>query len=93
MDSKKILLAFLGGIAVGAIAGILLAPDKGSNTRKAFQGVAEDLSEAMESGLHDAMDKVKSRYADVIARGEEMVEEVLSGLHQKEEPGTNGKPA
>lgn len=34
MNSSKIALGVLSGIAAGAIAGIFLAPDKGSKTRK-----------------------------------------------------------
>ncbi len=33
MKSINYLLAFLGGAAVGAAAGILLAPEKGADTR------------------------------------------------------------
>lgn len=33
MRSTSILLAFLGGAAVGAAAGILFAPEKGDETR------------------------------------------------------------
>ena len=34
MANTKTLLGFLAGAAVGALAGILLAPDKGSETSK-----------------------------------------------------------
>lgn len=34
-------MAFLGGIALGAIAGILLAPDKGTETRKKLMEALE----------------------------------------------------
>lgn len=33
MKSINYLLAFIGGAAVGAAAGLLLAPEKGENTR------------------------------------------------------------
>ncbi len=34
--------AFLGGAAAGAIIGILVAPDKGSNTREKISGTVND---------------------------------------------------
>jgi gas vesicle protein len=53
-DSFKTMLAFIGGAAAGAAIGILLAPDKGSETRKKILSKAKDLGD----GLTDAaMDK------------------------------------
>jgi gas vesicle protein len=74
MNGSKVILAFIGGIAVGAIAGILLAPDKGSNTRKAISDMAEDLTDAVGDSLHNALDKVKEKYAGVVEEGEKFVE-------------------
>ncbi|MFM2136349.1 MAG: hypothetical protein RL021_1749 [Bacteroidota bacterium] len=33
-NNGRVLLALLGGVAIGAVLGILLAPDKGTETRK-----------------------------------------------------------
>ena len=34
MKNSDVVVGILGGLAVGAILGILFAPDKGSNTRR-----------------------------------------------------------
>ncbi|WP_072052943.1 CsbD family protein [Hymenobacter terrenus] len=43
-NAGKILLAALAGAGAGIIAGMLLAPDKGSTTRESWKGVASKYS-------------------------------------------------
>lgn len=47
MKNNQVILGVLGGLAAGALLGILFAPDKGSNTRKMLldkgEGYADDL--------------------------------------------------
>ncbi len=64
-DTKKILIAVAAGLAVGAIAGILLAPDKGSNTRKKIIDEGQNLADAVkekfkacEGKCHDVKEAV-----------------------------------
>ncbi len=42
MRTGKVLLGILAGLATGALAGILFAPDKGSKTRKQIKDKADD---------------------------------------------------
>ncbi len=42
-NTTKILLAIIAGAAAGIAIGVLLAPDKGSETRKKIKEKAEDL--------------------------------------------------
>ena len=46
-NNGKMMLALLGGAAVGATLGILFAPDKGSVTRKKLIDSAGDLAETL----------------------------------------------
>ena len=54
MSTGKVVLGTLAGLAIGAIAGILFAPEKGSVTRK----------QIMDKG-DDYVDKVKSKYDEI----------------------------
>lgn len=63
MSNSKTVLGFVAGAAVGALAGILLAPDKGANTRKKIAGKAGDVSESLKSSFDDFMDGLKKAYS------------------------------
>ena len=63
MSSSKILVGFLAGAAVGALAGILFAPDKGSNTRKKIATKSGDITDSVKSSFNDFIDGVKETYS------------------------------
>jgi len=65
MSSSKVLLGFVAGAAVGALAGILFAPDKGSNTRKKIVTKTGDVADSVKNSFNDFIDGVKEAYAGV----------------------------
>ncbi len=54
-SNSKVLLALLGGVAVGAVIGLLFAPDKGSETRKKVADAAKDFSEKAKEKVKEGM--------------------------------------
>lgn len=60
----QVLFAFLGGVVVGGIAALLLAPDSGEETRKK---IAKILQEEQDR-IKDAIDSVKDKAEDKIAQ-------------------------
>lgn len=61
MDNRvKILLGFAAGAAAGAIAGILLAPEKGKVTRQNLSQKTSDLSGDVAEKFQKGVDKFNS---------------------------------
>lgn len=53
------LLGFIAGAAVGAAAGILFAPDKGSKTRKKIKKQAEKYGDDIKTNMNERVDNLK----------------------------------
>ena len=65
MSSKKVLLGVLGGIAAGALLGILFAPKKGSDTRKKITKKSEDITDNIKEHFNNAIDSVSENFDKV----------------------------
>jgi len=61
-NNSKILLGLIVGAAIGGALGILLAPDKGSETRKKILEQGNELGDSI-SGYADT---VKEKFSDVV---------------------------
>ena len=67
-DSIKITFAFLGGALLGATLGLLMAPEKGSDTRKKILTKAKGLAD----GITDA---AREKYNELLHNGQDLMEE------------------
>lgn len=65
MDSGKIVLGILAGAAAGAIAGILFAPAKGSNTRKKISKKGEDYYDSLKEKVDGLLDAATENFEKV----------------------------
>lgn len=62
MNSGKILLGVLAGVAAGALIGVLLAPDKGEETRKNIIGKGDDLADGLKSKFSDLVNSILQKF-------------------------------
>ena len=62
MSSKNVLLGVLGGLAAGALLGILLAPEKGSDTRKYISKKGTDLADMLKEKFNDFIETVTDQF-------------------------------
>jgi len=82
--SSKILVGFLAGAAIGALTGILFAPDKGSVTRKKIATKTGDLTDSVKSSFNDFIDSVKETYSGAKDNAEEFVSKAKSTVTKNE---------
>lgn len=75
MNTGKVLLGVLAGVAAGALVGILFAPAKGSRTRRRILRQGESYVD----GLKEKFNK----YADTISEKLEHAKEEVSAYAQK----------
>ena len=72
-SSSKVLLGVLGGVAAGAILGILFAPDKGVNTRKKLIDQGKDYSDNLKGKLEGLKKEVNEGYNSLLADAKDMM--------------------
>lgn len=77
MSAKKVLLGVLAGAATGALAGILLAPEKGSRTRKKILKKSEDYSDAVMKKFNKLLEEITGKFDKVMEDVSQYTEEKM----------------
>lgn len=62
MNSNKVLLGVLAGIAAGTLLGVLFAPDKGSETRKKISKKGEDLTDTLKGKFDEFLEGITEKF-------------------------------
>ncbi|WP_374950544.1 YtxH domain-containing protein [Mucilaginibacter sp.] len=89
MANTKTLLGFLAGAAVGALAGILLAPDKGSETRKKIGQKTNDLGDSLKGSFSDFIDGIKDSYSSIRSQADDLEEKGKSRINSLKNEAKN----
>jgi gas vesicle protein len=83
MESGKVLLGALVGVAVGTAIGVLLAPDKGAETRKKIAKKTDEYSDGLTekfngfvSDVAQKVENLKTKAARAAENGKQKVEEL-----------------
>jgi len=65
MNSGKVVLGVLAGVAAGAILGILFAPAKGTDTRKKICKKGEDCGDELKEKINEFLDSISEKFEKV----------------------------
>lgn len=86
MSMQRTVLGFAGGLAAGAVLGLLFAPQSGHKTRRALMRRAgrtkDDLADLIEEGRQQ-WSKVRNKAADAATMTREEVEDFVRFLFQE----------
>jgi len=72
MESGKVLLGVLGGVAVGALLGILFAPDKGTETRRKIADKGKHYADDLKEKIAGIKKEVSDGYESLLADAKDM---------------------
>lgn len=74
-DTTRIIAAFAAGALVGAIAGVLLAPDKGSETRRKLTEQGKKMADSLKDKLRSGKEKFNELKEGLRQNAEEEIED------------------
>lgn len=74
MSKSKVLAGLLVGAAAGAILGLLLAPEKGSDTRKKISEKKNKFGEDLKNKFGEVKETIKGKYDNIRSDANEMLE-------------------
>jgi gas vesicle protein len=97
MSSGKTMLGVLAGFAAGALVGVLLAPEKGTDTRKKLAKLGEDYAGDLNDKFNELKDQITEKLGSVqddgmkiIEKGRNKVEDVKSQVKNTISSATSG---
>ena len=73
MNTGKAVLAVLGGVAAGALIGVLFAPDKGTKTRKKILNKGKNCIDNLKGKFEDLSEEVTKKYENLVSGAKEAV--------------------
>ena len=81
MSSSKVLLGILGGVAAGALMGVLFAPSEGKKTRKKILYKANGSADALKGKFDSALESMNKKYEQIWHKEGELVSEGRAKLN------------
>jgi len=73
---RDVILAFFGGVVVGAVTALLLAPQSGKETR-----------EDIKNFVTEAEDKIRRKYDEIVEEGKKQIDKIKDKAHTIVEEG------
>lgn len=79
----KALPGIIVGLAVGAIVGVLLAPESGNKTRKRISSESDSFFKDLQDQLQNGLESIKSQYNDYVDTATGKAQDAISQAKRK----------
>ena len=80
MKTSKVVIGLIGGLAAGAVLGILFAPDKGCNTRKKIAEKGNDLKDNAKDSFNDLLSTIENKYKDLTSKATDAIDDFKENI-------------
>jgi gas vesicle protein len=87
MKTDKVVLGILGGVAAGALLGILFAPEKGDKTRKRLMDKSNDYADELKDKLDTLLGTMTNKYEKIWKEGESLLSQGKSKFEDMKSEG------
>lgn len=75
MKNKNVAIGIASSVAIGAILGILFAPDKGCNTRDKIIQKGKGLKNNIKDGIESLTSSIENEYEKIVSKTEDIAQE------------------
>jgi len=79
-ENGKVVTALLAGVAVGAVLGLLFAPEKGSETRDKINDSLADLGDAIKERAEEQFDQINELKEKLVATLKSKVSKIETAI-------------
>ncbi len=83
MKANKVILGVIGGLATGAILGILFAPQSGKKTRRQIKDKSRELKDNMKEDFGKLIQKIDAKYQSVSEDAHELLHKGKSKIEDE----------
>jgi gas vesicle protein len=87
MKTDKVVLGILGGVAAGALLGILFAPEKGDKTRRRIMDKSNDYADELKDKLDTLLGTMTNKYEKIWKEGESLISQGKSKFEDVKSEG------